>query len=341
MTISPSAVALAPSEITVLARAVSQAPSVHNTQPWRLRVRKSDVDLVERTAVRLPAHDPEGRDRSLSCGAALAHLQLAARVLRRCDTTSFPPAGAVVATVHAVPGVSPGSADLARYHAIGRRRSHRRRFSTKSVSEVDSTAVAAAGAEADVQVVEPGHLDALGEMLGFATRVFRADPAYQRELHWWTARTFGLRALGAEDGVPEAALSGEALPAAGLVRSDTPVPDDARLTEYLETERLLVFCTDGDTRHQHLAAGAAVERTWLEATARGLVGSVLTQALHLVGFRELLAERLDLPGVPQAIFRFGHPALSVPPSPRRSLVDLLPDDFPGPRTDPDDPTRST
>jgi nitroreductase len=341
MTTTPSTAALAASEITVLARAVSRAPSVHNTQPWQLRVRKSDVDLVERTALRLPAHDPEDRDRFLSCGAALAHLQLAARVLRRRDTTSFPPEGAVVATVHAVPGASPDSADLARYHAIGRRRSHRRRFSAAAVSEMDSMAVAAAGAEADVQVIEPGHLDALGEMLGFATRVFRADPAYQRELHSWTARTFGLHALGAEDGVPEAALSDDALPAAGLVRWDTPVPDDARLTEYLEAERLLVFCTDGDTRHQHLAAGAAAERAWLEATARGLAGSVLTQPLHLRGFRELLAERLDLPGVPQAIFRFGHPAVPVPPSPRRPLADLLPDDFPGPRTGPDNPTRST
>ncbi|MEV6904910.1 hypothetical protein [Amycolatopsis sp. NPDC051372] len=48
-------------------------------------------------------------------------------------------------------------------------------------------------------------------------------------------------------------------------------------------------------------------------------------ALHLCGFRELLAERLDLPGLPQVIFRYGHPVDPVPPSPRRLLADLLPD----------------
>ncbi|QRP42919.1 nitroreductase [Amycolatopsis sp. FDAARGOS 1241] len=341
MTTSPSAVALAPSEIAVLARAVSRAPSVHNTQPWRLRIHYSDADLVERTEIWLPRHDPDGRDRTMSCGAALAHLQPAARVLRRCGTTSFPRTGAVVATVRADPGASPDSVELVRYHAISRRRSHRRWFAGNEVSEVDCSAVAAAAGEPGVRAVVPGHLDALGEMLGFATRVFRADPAYQRELWMWIAHTCGFHGLGAEDGVPEGSLSDEALPAAGLVRPDTPVPDDARVTKRLRPGRFLVFCTDRDTRPEHLAAGAAVERTWVEAAARGLVGSVLTQPLHLLGFRELLAERLELPGRPQAIFRFSHPADPVPPLPRRPLTDLLPGDFPGTGAEPDDPPRST
>ncbi|MEV8614282.1 hypothetical protein AB0383_41300 [Amycolatopsis sp. NPDC051373] len=55
------------------------------------------------------------------------------------------------------------------------------------------------------------------------------------------------------------------------------MPDDARLTARLEAEHLLVFCTEGDSRREHLAAGAVCARTWLEATARGLAESVLTQ----------------------------------------------------------------
>ncbi|MEV4603616.1 nitroreductase [Amycolatopsis sp. NPDC049253] len=325
MRTSAQTTALAPSEIAVLARAMSRAPSVHNTQPWCLRVRHSDVDLIERASVALPNHDPEGRDRMLSCGAALAHLQVAARVLCRATTTSYLAGGAVVATVHAEPGFSPDHAELARYHAIGRRRSHRRWFSAEPVSEVDRAAVSAAGGEACVRAVVPQHLGDLGAMLGFATRAFRADPAYQRELRTWTASTFGSPESGAEDGVPESALGPESLPAAGLVRRETPVPDDARLTARLEAEHLLAFCTDGDSRREHLAAGAACARTWLEATARGLAGSVLTQPLHLCGFRELLAERLELPGLPQVIFRYGHPVAPVPPSPRRPLTDLFPD----------------
>ena len=54
----------------VVARAI-WAPSVHNSQPWQLRVRGTEVDLLQRRAVELRRHDPFGRDRLMSCGAAL------------------------------------------------------------------------------------------------------------------------------------------------------------------------------------------------------------------------------------------------------------------------------
>ncbi|WP_406632622.1 Acg family FMN-binding oxidoreductase [Amycolatopsis sp. WGS_07] len=312
---------LAPAETATLARAVSRAPSVHNSQPWRLHVRGPDVDLVERTDVVLPRHDPEGRDRLLSCGAALANLQLAARALRRDITTSFPEHGDVAATVHTRPGEAPAQADLARYHAIGRRRSYRREFAPERVD--DLAQLLDTVEEPSVHAVAPACVGVLAEMLGFATRVFRADAAYQRELETWTAHTFGRYALGAVDGVPEASFGNEPLPAAGLVRRTTPVPDDVRLAERLAAETLVVFCTEDDTRRAHLDAGVALQRMWLEATARGLAGSVLTQPLHLTGFREHLARRLGLPGLPQAIFRCGHPVSAAPPSPRLPLGELL------------------
>ncbi|HWD03226.1 MAG TPA: nitroreductase family protein [Amycolatopsis sp.] len=325
MTISATAV-LAPSEIGVLARAVSRAPSVHNTQPWLLRVRGAEAELIERTELSLPSHDPLGRDRVLSCGAALANLELAARALRRDITTSFPAAGAVAATVHTRLGSVPGIAELARYHAIEWRRSYRRGFAPGAVGEADLAEIVAAANDPAVAVVRPRDLGLLAEMLGFATRVFRADPAYQRELDTWTAHTFGDRALGAVDGVPEAGFGAGPLPAAGLIRRTTPVPDDPHLAARLAAETLLVICTDADTRRARLAAGAAIERMWLEATVLGLAGSVLTQPLHLTGFREHLADGLGLPGLPQALFRCGRPAGVAPPSPRRPLDELLPGD---------------
>lgn len=314
---------LVPAETAALVRAAGRAPSVHNSQPWRLRVRGSDVDLVERTDIELPWHDPEGRDRLLSCGAALANLQLAVRALRREFTTSFPAHGDVLATVHTRPGGRRSAACLVRYHAIGRRRSYRREFSPEPVGEADLADLLAAVEEPRVYALVPHHLEALAEMLGFATRVFRSDAAYQRELDTWTAHTFGRHALGAVDGVPEAAFSDDPLPAAGLVRRTTPVPDDLRLAERLAAETLVVFCTADDTRRAHLAAGAALQRVWLEATVHGLAGSVLTQPLHLTGFRERLAERLWLPGLPQAIFRCGYPVSAAPPSPRLPDGELL------------------
>ncbi|MEU7788891.1 nitroreductase [Amycolatopsis sp. NPDC049159] len=312
--------ALTSEQIGVLARAVSRAPSVHNSQPWRLSVRGTEVDLLERREVELRRHDPFGRDRLFSCGAALTNLELAVRVLGRDCHTAYGTDVAATVTIGRPHATS--ARDFALYHAINRRRSHRRPFFHGRVPAGVRAALVAAGETTGVHLVEPGRLDKLAELLGFATRVLRDDRGYQRELELWTAHTHGWDALG--DGVPEDALSPEALPVAGLVRGGTPVPDDVVLAERLAEESLLVVCTDRDDRADHLAAGAALQRTWLTATAKALVGSVLTQPLHLTGFRARLVSELGLPGVPQAIFRFGYPAVPAAPSPRLPLGELFP-----------------
>lgn len=307
-------------QLGVLARAVSRAPSVHNSQPWQLLVRGTEIDLLERRDVALRRHDPAGRDRLLSCGAAATNLELAIRALGRDCHLEWKTEAAATATVGRPHATS--AREFALYRAIARRRSHRRPFSPERVPEAARSAVAAAGEATGLHVVAPGRLDKLAGLLGFATRVLRDDRGYQRELALWTAHTHGWGAIG--DGVPEEALSSEALPVAGLVRRDTPVPDDVVLARRLAAENLLVLCTDTDTRADRLAAGAALQRVWLTATVKALVGSVLTQPLHLTGFRARLVSELALPGFPQAIFRFGHPAVPAAPSPRLPLGELFP-----------------
>jgi nitroreductase len=316
--------ALTHEQIGVLARAVSRAPSVHNSQPWQLRVRGTEVDLLQRRAVELRRHDPFGRDRLMSCGAALTNLELAIRTLGRDCHVEFQDGGDVVATATIGRPKAASTRDYTLFQAIGRRRSHRRAFDHGRVPPGVRAALVAAGETTGVHVAAPAHLDKLAELLGFATRVLRDDRGYQRELAMWTAHT-----TVTGDGVPEEALSSDAPPVAGLVRPDTPVPDDVVLADRLAAENLLVVCTDGDTRAEHLAAGAALQRVWLTATAKALVGSVITQPLHLTGFRARLVSEVVLPGVPQAIFRFGYPAVPAAPSPRLPLGELFRNDSSG------------
>lgn len=54
-----------------------RAPSVHNTQPWRWRIRPEAVELHADWRRHLVATDPDRRDLILSCGAALHHLRVA------------------------------------------------------------------------------------------------------------------------------------------------------------------------------------------------------------------------------------------------------------------------
>ncbi len=64
----------------VLATA-GRAPSLHNTQPWRFRVRGNGLDLYADPDRRLRAIDPDGREMLISCGAALFGLRLGIRHL--------------------------------------------------------------------------------------------------------------------------------------------------------------------------------------------------------------------------------------------------------------------
>ncbi len=52
------------------------APSTHNTQPWLFRVRGSTLDLyADRSRVQ-PVVDPDQRELTISCGAALYIIRL-------------------------------------------------------------------------------------------------------------------------------------------------------------------------------------------------------------------------------------------------------------------------
>ncbi|PRX45197.1 nitroreductase family protein [Prauserella shujinwangii] len=315
-------------ETDVLARAVVRAPSVHNTQPWTLELPEGRALLLERSDPALPFHDPLGRDRSLSCGAATANLELGMRVLGRDTTLELLPERdrpELVARLSAGGGRVPSDTDLHRYSAIARRRSYRQPFTSQPVSDYDMKDLVAAAAEDGVQVKvlrTPDELAALAGLLEYAATVLRQDRGYQRELALWTLRDERSHRHGV--GIPGGSLPRVSLPWAGLVRPTTPVPDSVTLAQRLRGETVLLFLTAGDARPDHLRVGIAMQHTWLAAVDMGLAAAVQTQPLHLAEARAGFIDRLGLAGYPQLIMRVGHPhGVRIPRSPRRATAELL------------------
>src|SRR3954462_7963078 len=74
-----------------LVRSMMRPPSVPNPQPWVLEVAPGELRVRERAEPALPHHDPDGRDRAASRGAAVANLELAARTLGRSAEGAFRP----------------------------------------------------------------------------------------------------------------------------------------------------------------------------------------------------------------------------------------------------------
>ncbi|PZG01863.1 nitroreductase, partial [Micromonospora craterilacus] len=57
-----------------------RAPSLHNVQPWRFRLRDGGIEVLVDPARRLPATDPSGWGARVAGGAALFNLRLALAV---------------------------------------------------------------------------------------------------------------------------------------------------------------------------------------------------------------------------------------------------------------------
>jgi len=294
-------------ERDVLAEAVDAAPSVHNSRPWRLRVDGPLVELRQTPVSGLDEHDPHGRDQRMSCGAALANLLLAVRHLGLLPIVRReiePGAARLVATVEAERLGDALPEEQRRYSAIARRRTHRGAFAPEAVPATTLEQVRSAGE------LEPhesrwisGAEDAavLGRALAYAARVMRDDLDYQRELSTWLVDE------GVPVGIPKESLGQRGLSAVGLATGRTRLPDEEVLAARAERESVLVLCSSGDDPLDHVRIGEAAEAVWLEAVARELAASVMTQPLRLAEVRDRLSSDLGLDAVPHLLMRLGHP----------------------------------
>jgi nitroreductase len=314
--------ALPAAQLQACLAAAVQAPSIHNTQPWRFVLHTHAIDLHADLGRQLPVVDPTGRALHISCGAALLNLRLAiADSGRHSRVTLLPdramPAHLATVWVDRPREVSEGDRRLAR--AIWRRHTCREPFADRPLPDSlrDGLIDAARHEDARLRFVEHEECDALLAVVRSAESRERRDPAYRAELSAWTGGD-GQR----DDGVPVSAYGSwsvmEILPLRDFAVGKPVVRRAARFESKPTIAVLSVF---GDEPPDWVRAGMALERVLLEATASGLASSMMTQPLDIPDLRDLLAGRSPLEA-PQAILRLG----VGPPgaaSPRRPLDEVV------------------
>lgn len=301
-----------------------QAPSVHNTQPWRFRLGTGEVELYADLARHLPGTDPDHRDLLISCGAVLHHLVVAAAglgIALQVDRLPDPEQRHLLATARVVDG-PPDRAAAALFGQLGRRRTDRRRYAADPVPPARLAALVerAAGFGAGlVPVTDPGVLTRLHQVLSDAAARQRHEPGYLAELLIWTHRYAGTR-----DGVPSASVPSHAgepeltrFPAGRLTGRQAFGPDGGLL---------LVLTTPRDDRIDRLVAGEATSAVLLGATRVGLATATLSQAVEQPATRERLRLALGVADHPQLVLRVGTPpygSAPLPATPRRPLDSVL------------------
>ncbi|KAA2261846.1 nitroreductase [Solihabitans fulvus] len=320
-----AALGLSSEDIGMVLEAGAQAPSLHNSQPWRFRVLPEAIELHADLTRRLPSTDPDDRELRLACGAALLNIRLALHSKGVRPLVSLHPAaasGPLAVVTHG--GTARMTEDIAALlRAVWQRHTNRRPFLDAPVPIAHRhMLVRAAQTERTwlQMITDRDQRARLQRMVALAHREQLDDPAYRVELVTWTSVDDGRN-----DGVPP--------------RSAGPAPesqDEWTLRDFtsgqgtprrpgkdFESEPLIaVLSSHFEGELAQLQAGQAMQRVLLTATALGLAASFLSQVIEVPTTRGELRRMIGGGVHPQTVLRigFGSP---VPAAPRRPVAELL------------------
>jgi hypothetical protein len=307
------------------------APSVHNTQPWRMVLDGDALEIHAEWDRQLRVLDPRARQLLMSCGCAVFNARVALAAAGIPVVVTRPAHGLrpdVVARLEATgrdgsaPAVDPTLGRLD--DAISVRQTNRRQFVGQAVPDevVDVLVEAAREEEATLfPVVREADRATLARLSQAADRAENADPAYRAELRMWTSDDPNRR-----DGVPAMAVPH----VDGFAGDDLPLRDfdssgHGQLPSYTHStidQCLLLLGTEDDNPAAWVRAGEALERVLLEIARLGYTASPLTQVIEVPATHAELRQRLHLSMHPHVVLRVGR-APATPATPRRHLVDVL------------------
>jgi hypothetical protein len=295
-------------------------PSVHNTQPWWFGTRTSGSGMSAGTTIslhadvdrRLNVADPDGREMLISCGAALCTLRLAVLHTGHVPEVTLlpdPDRPGLLADVHIGPDVPVTEDVRSLYGEIRRRRSHRGPFLDAPVgaSILSSLCEEAHREGATLQIAVDGRTRAaLAALTQAGEQVQRLNPDYVSEAARWAPGPGSSR----QDGVHEMAYPSATVrtepyfPTRDFTRGHDRGTADSGSGSSV-TGVVAVLTTDGDGREDWLAAGQALQRVLLRASAADLSAAFHTQALEVPELREFIRTRFFDGAHPQIVVRLG------------------------------------
>jgi nitroreductase len=317
---------IAPDQVEYLIATAARAPSIHNTQPWRFHASEYSIELYADPGRKLRV-DPLGRELLISCGAALFGLRLGIRSLGYMPAVELLPDPARLRLIARVSLGEPepmNAAERKILEALPHRHTHRGPFAPGALpagllAGLQHDALAEG---ATLALMERTHAyERLADIATAVTHRQDLDPQARADMRDWTRDP----ASHARDGVPSSAFTAADDQHRGrLAQRDF---DLGRGLGLLDTggptpAATAVLLTPGDGRGDWLCAGQALHRVLAHAASRWVFASMHTQLLEAAAIRELIRDRLALPGAPQMILQLG-PAQTTSVTARRPPSELL------------------
>jgi len=330
------------SVLRALVARATLAPSPRNAQPWRWTVHPDHVELEldREVAQRLAANDPAGRELTMSCGAALLTLRVAAAEAlldAHVDVLPDPHRPELLAAVTTDPGaIDAAFADLDA--VVPLRHTAWSAFDGRPLPDGLAARLAIEAQVEGARLVEvpAGEREALADLVRRADTERYEDPQRRAEVAEWISSRW------ADEGhvVPTVAV----VPARAAAVRHLGLGD--RIAEHEAgllggAPYVGVLATEGDGPADWLAAGQALQRLLLVAAAEEVLGGFLSAPCQVDGVRAALRDLLPGRPWPQLVLRLGHARSRPLGTARRPVADVVSVQA-GPGEDPssdDGPTR--
>lgn len=313
-------------QIEFLLRYAVLAPSGHNQQPWSFRITPHGVEVFADATRRLPVVDPGNREMTMSLGAAIANLRVAAAHFGFESTVLFPesPGAGAVATIALQETSGPDARMKSLFGAIKRRRTNRTPFDDE---RIDPDALSTLLEVVDVypetfHVVFRQDKQRAADLIAFADQLLMADDAYRNELAACVHPTGD-----ADDGLAADSLGipGPLGGAASFVlrHFDLGPLQAHRDHDLTMSATALLIVTADDDSISLLRAGEALEYLLLTITKVGLQYSFLNAPIQRADLRDRVEMLVGSKRQAQLIVRIGHGQAVTNPSPRRPLAAVV------------------
>jgi nitroreductase len=315
-------------EYQEILKAMTLAPSAHNTQPWRFAVRDNNIEVYVDEKRHLTISDPTKRQLYVSLGCALMNGVVAAAHAGKQAVVEY---GALHddAVPAAIIRLQAGPVDqhlASLFPRIAARRTDRSLYDDKSLTKAEQAALSLLASPAIHSCTTLADVDRIAELTAQGTLATLARSDFKGELSRWVRSNWTRK----PDGMPGYAMGMPAplsLVASVLVRVAPIHKQEAPKTEQQmhSASLIAVVVTPTDSPADHIRAGQYLEQLWLEVTAAGLAAAPLAAAIEASeDIRRELQRVLQTDQLPQAILRIGHSKRrNLKATPRRSVEDCV------------------
>ncbi|WP_320053287.1 Acg family FMN-binding oxidoreductase [uncultured Acetobacteroides sp.] len=318
-----------PDYLSMVASAI-KAPSGHNTQPWKFRIRESAVEIHPNLSCSLPNVDGDNRELYISLGCALENLCLAASQQGYQPIPSVvDSAGGCYISVRLVRGGASGSSYL--FGAIEKRQTNRSVYSGRVVA-VDTLALLQGlplerGIRCRIIGRDERSFLRLTDYVMRGNLVQMNDRGFKAELLSWIRFNKG-EVRRCSDGLTYKVMGSPSTPRClgkrivGLfLKADAQ--NKADLAKIRSSSHLVLFTSSGNTAEDWILTGRSLERFLLSAAQLGISCAYVNQPCEVKALAgELQQELLSATERPMLLLRIGY-APPAPYSPRKAVEDVV------------------